>query len=138
MYDLIIVICSTLLGFCLSLITFILIQKIRNQNTPSVENRLKRIQKKIDTALEAPRVNTANKSFERSLEKASMTTELQVPRIRKQCHAHTQAPEKYTILAKLISQGMEPEEIASLLDISMAEVTQLITLKNMASEGRKI
>ncbi len=136
MYDLIIVICSTLLGFCLSFITFILIQKIRNRAEPAAENRMKRIQKKIDAALEVQTVVSGHKSFEHSLKNASLTTELQLPRIRRQCHAHTQAPEKYTILAKLISQGMEPENIASLMDISMTEVSQLITLKNMAREGR--
>ncbi|PIE58442.1 MAG: hypothetical protein CSA33_03200 [Desulfobulbus propionicus] len=136
MYDLILVLCSTLLGFCLSLITFLLAHKVRTRHQHPAAKRLKRILTKIDSALETEEAIAPKKTFEHSLEKASLTTGLQIPRIRTQCHAHTRTPEKYTILAKLVSQGMQPEEIAGILDISITEVTQLITLKNMAQSGR--
>ncbi|MHB1400215.1 MAG: hypothetical protein ACYDAI_00640 [Trichloromonadaceae bacterium] len=51
---------------------------------------------------------------------------------------HRQAPEKYSYVRSLVAQGMGAVEIASVLNLSRAEVEQLISLAKLSrhhSEG---
>lgn len=132
-----IIICSTLLGFCLSLIVIGLVQKAGKQSTPSVDRRLRRLHRKLDSALDDDMNASRAKTFQRSLQDASLTTEFQLPSLRRQVRKHQPPPEKYTILRKLISQGMSNEEIASILNISLVEVSQLVKL-NAVTETKYV
>ncbi len=79
---------------------------------------------------------TAREAFSMTLKTASLTTELQGPRLQNMAKINKQPPEKYKILSKLASQGMDAEEIASILDISRVEAGQLLSLCNMAKLDR--
>jgi hypothetical protein len=70
------------------------------------------------------------------LKAASLTTDLQSPRLQHLAKIDKQPPEKYKILGKLASQGMDADEIASILGISRIEAGQLLSLSSMAKCGR--
>ena len=126
------VICSTLLGFCISLIVIALLQKKKNTASPSHDQKqIKRLKKKLNQALVTDNRVASTPTFKQSLDKASLTTEFQVPRLLNQARIHQPPPEKYTIFKKLISQGLSKEEIASVLSISTVEAGQLMTLHTM-------
>lgn len=126
------IICSTLLGFCLSLILIALIQKKKNTASPSHDKKqIKRLEKKLNQALAADNRVIPTATFKQSLDNASLTTEFQVPRLLNQARIHQPPPEKYTIFKKLISQGLNKEEIASVLSISTIEASQLMNLHSM-------
>lgn len=92
------------------------------------------MQLKVNAALKAPPpASDHTASFEHSLKHASLTTELQVPTMLNQQNIVKQAPEKYKILPKLARQGMNTEEIASILEISITEASQLVHLQKLAS-----
>ncbi|MBM9513169.1 hypothetical protein [Desulfogranum marinum] len=126
------VICSTLLGFCLSLIVIALLQKKKNTASPSRDKKqIKRLERKLNQALATDNRVASTPTFRQSLDKASLTTEFQVPRLLNQARIHQPPPEKYTIFKKLISQGLSKEEIASVLSISTVEASQLMNLHSM-------
>ncbi|WP_028585493.1 hypothetical protein [Desulfogranum mediterraneum] len=131
-----VVLCSTLLGFCLSLIVMILLGKARPHSRQGEDERIKQLQAKLDRALGGQPAAPEHHSFAKSLAQASLTTELQFPRLQRQTRAHQPPPEKYTILNKLISRGLDKEEIASILGISRIEASQLMTLRSMAEAER--
>lgn len=127
------VICSTLLGFCLSLIVIVLLQKKKNTASPAHDKkRIKRLEKKLNQALATSNQAAPLSTFKQSLDNASLTTDFQVPRLLNQARIHQPPPEKYTIFKKLISQGLSKEEIASVLSISTIEAGQLMNLHSMA------
>ena len=72
------------------------------------------------------------KMFGKALQSASLTTELQRPRMETLAKVDKQAPEKYRILSKLASQGLNVEEIATILGVSRVEAHQLINLSSVA------
>ncbi len=129
-----IIICSTLLGFCLSYIVLALWEKAKKQKETFNKTRIKHIQLKLDQALENDLNAARPVSFEKSLKNAALTTELQFTRLQNQHRATHSAPEKYTILNKLIGQGMGNQEIASILDISTTEVSQLANLRSITEQ----
>ncbi len=98
--------------------------------------RIQALQRKIDMALKDDDDTTAREAFSMTLKTASLTTELQGPRLQNMAKINKQPPEKYKILSKLASQGMDAEEIASILDISRVEAGQLLSLCNMAKLDR--
>jgi hypothetical protein len=75
-------------------------------------------------------------AFGTALKAASLTTELQRPRLDTLAKLDKRPPEKYRILSKLASQGLEVEEIAAILGISSVEAGQLLSLSAMAKYGR--
>lgn len=95
--------------------------------------RVTTLQQKIESALkdddgfEAQRV-----AFGQALQSASLTTELQRPRLENLAKMNKQAPEKYRILSQLASQGLNVEEIAAILGVSSVEANQLLNLSNVA------
>ncbi|PID72044.1 MAG: hypothetical protein CSB34_04215 [Desulfobulbus propionicus] len=139
-----IAICSTLLGFCLSLITLSLAAKKKphrniQQAAPRLdEKKLKQLEHKLQTALseEQPMRIKPVASFKQTLDSAALTTEFQIPRLMTQNRVHQPAPEKYTILSKLVSKGLNPDEIASILGISTREANQLTKLCALAEPGK--
>lgn len=98
--------------------------------------RIVALQRKIDAALRDNGFESAREAFSASLQAASLTTELQRPRLDNMAKLDKKAPDKYRILGKLASQGMAVEEIASILGISRVEAGQLLSLSNMAKSGR--
>lgn len=103
----------------------------RHQRT----HKIQALQRKIDAALQDEGFDSAREAFSSSLKTASLTTDLQRPRLENMAKLDRQAPEKYRILGKLASQGMGAEEIASILGISRVEAGQLLSLSNMAKSG---
>jgi len=98
--------------------------------------RIRALQIKIDAALHDESFDAAREAFSTTLKTASLTTELQRPRLQNLAKVDKQAPEKYKIMTKLASQGMNAEEIASILGISRMEAGQLLSLSNMAKCGQ--
>ncbi len=75
---------------------------------------------------------TAEK-FQRDLNKAELTAQLQKPRTSLQASSGaSNAPEKYCYIHSLMQKGMSAEEISSILAISTHEAKQLVTLSAIA------
>ncbi len=126
-------IAGTGLAFCLFLLHTA--RRRHRQADMRAQERLRALSSRIDAALhEAEQAPEA--AFEDSLRAASLTTGLQRPRLQVMAGLGREAPEKYRILGKLASQGLESEEIASLLGISSTEAGQLLRLSHIAGTGR--
>jgi hypothetical protein len=127
--------CSSLgvAGICL-LSSFIMFKRQQSGRTREIQ-RILALQHKIDAALK-DETTTVREAFSTTLKTASLTTELQGPRLQNLAKINKQPPEKYKILSKLASQGMDAEEIASILEISRVEAGQLLNLCNMVNCGR--
>lgn len=119
---------------CLSAV--LLTAKRRRAARQHHTQRIVALQQKIDAALRDSGFDSAREAFSASLQAASLTTELQRPRLENMAKIDKKAPDKYRILGKLASQGMNTEEIASILGISQIEAGQLLSLSNMAKFGR--
>ena len=120
-------------AFCLS--ALLLLTKRQRAERHHRTQKIQDLQRKIDAALQDEGFETAREAFSTSLKTASLTTDLQRPRLENMAKMDRQAPEKYRILGKLASQGMGAEEIASILGISRVEAGQLLSLSNMAKLG---
>ena len=71
--------------------------------------------------------------FQRDLNKAELTAQLQKPRTSLQASSGTSnAPEKYSYIPSLMQKGMSAEEIGAILAISTHEAKQLVTLSAIA------
>jgi hypothetical protein len=120
-------------GFCLS--ALLLLAKRQRTERQLETQRILALQRKIDLALRDEGLETAREAFSVSLKTASLTTDLQRPRLENMAKVDKQTPEKYRILGRLASQGMDAEEIATILGISQVEAGQLLSLSNMAKFG---
>ena len=124
--------CSILAtGLCLSGIFF----AMQRQRTKRIQEilRIRALQHKINAALQDDGFDASREAFSTTLKTASLTTDLQLPRLQSLAKIDKNPPEKYKILGKLASQGMDAEEIASILGISPTEAGQLLSLRNMAA-----
>jgi len=117
-------------GLCL-LASFLLIKRQRNDRA-SETRRIRALHCKIDAALQDDVHDSSREAFSTALKTASLTTNLQGPRLQHLAKIDKQPPDKYKILGKLASQGMNAEEIASVLGISRTEAGQLLSLSSMA------
>ncbi|WP_306547011.1 hypothetical protein [Desulfobulbus sp.] len=127
------------LGACMvaaSLLAVLLIVKRQRAQTQAANERLLTLQQKIEAALNDQGFEAERAAFGAALKTASLTTDLQRPRLENLARIDKQAPEKYRILGKLASQGMNVEEIATVLGISRVEAGQLLSLSSMAQYGR--
>lgn len=114
----------------------LLVRKRQRAERHRLTQRIVTLQRKIDAALQDENLTAARESFSASLKAASLTTELQRPRLDSMAKIEKQPPEKYRILGKLAAQGMDAEEIAAILGISRVEAGQLLSLRSMAECGR--
>jgi hypothetical protein len=121
-------------AFCLS--ALLLLAKRQRTERQLETQRILALQRKIDVALQDERFETTREAFSVSLKTASLTTDLQRPRMENMAKLDKHPPEKYRILGKLVSQGLGAEEIATILGISLVEAGQLLSLSNMANFGR--
>ena len=133
-----IIICSTALGFCLSFILLSLWDKAKNHRNISHKKQIVRIQRKLDRVLENDGYQNGSGSFKDTLKRAAITTDFQRPRLKNQYQSIPAAPEKYTILAKLLNKGLGTKEIASILNISITEVSQLVNLRSITEQKNNI
>ena len=124
--------CSTLIAAGLFLSTSFLAVKRQRMGRTQETQRIRALQLKIEAALQDDGLDTFGESFSTTLKTVSLTTDLQLPSLQSLAKIDKQPPDKYRILNKLASQGMNAEEIASILDISRIEAGQLLSLCNMA------
>lgn len=108
----------------------------RRDESRLMRQRLAQLQEKIEAALEDTGFEAERQAFGQVLHNASLTTELQRPRLETLAKLSKQTPDKYRILANLASQGLNVEEIASILGVSRAEAHQLLNLSSMAKCGQ--
>lgn len=127
----ILILCSTLLGFCLSAVLAAAVVKNHNLQKDKDRETIKALQRKITKALQEENTAMAT-SFAASLNNASLATGLEATRLQAGEKVHKHPPEKYLILKRLASQGMETEEIADIVGISAVEAGQLVRLSRMA------
>jgi len=108
---------------------------MQRQRTKRIQEtlRIRALQHKIDVALQDDSHDASREAFSTTLKTASLTTDLQLPRLQSLTKIDKNPPEKYKILGKLASQGMNAEEIASILGISATEARQLLSLRNMVT-----
>ena len=77
--------------------------------------------------------STTAAAFSADLDQAALTTRLQYPRLRDYGSiAERTAPERYRYAHRLSRNGMEAEQIASLLTISEQEAQQLVHLSRLS------
>ncbi len=107
----------------------------RERDRLAVE-RILRLQRRIDAALNDGFEGDRRQDFAVLLHTASLTTDLQAPRLRLQAGIDRQAPEKYRILGQLADQGLDATEIARTLAISPVEAGQLLSLMRVVDRGR--
>lgn len=107
----------------------------REQERQAME-RIQRLQRRIDAVLNDGFDRDSRQDFARLLQSASLTTDLQTPRLCLQAGVERQVPEKYRILGQLAGQGLGAGEIAQALSISRAEASQLLSLTSVADRGR--
>ncbi|TKB10274.1 hypothetical protein [Desulforhopalus sp. IMCC35007] len=75
-------------------------------------------------------------NFHNSMQQAELTTKFQAPRLQAahsqtSSHKTNSTPEKYKYIHSLIENGMGPDEIASVLSISLHEARQLVCLSTI-------
>ena len=126
---------SALVVVALCLSAFLLLARRQRTERQLETQRILALQRKIDLALRDEGFETAREAFSVSLKNASLTTDLQRPRLENMAKLDKQTPEKYRILGRLASQGMGAEEIATILGISQVGAGQLLSLSNMAKIG---
>ena len=67
--------------------------------------------------------------FDDNLRMAELTSKLQRPRLTMQQSGYSPvAPERYRYIQSMVEKGMNAEEIASMLSMSLQETTQIVTL----------
>jgi DNA-directed RNA polymerase specialized sigma24 family protein len=104
----------------------------RRTETRLQVKRVTKLRQKIESALDDEDFDAQRAAFGKALQSASLTTELQRPRLENLAKIDKQAPEKYRILSKLASQGLNVEEIAAILGVSSVEANQLLNLSSVA------
>jgi len=124
--------CSSMAATGLCLVASLVVAKRQRAEKEQQTGRILAMQRKIDATLQDEGFEAAREAFSVTLKTASLTTELQRPRLQTLAKVDKPAPEKYKILIKLASQGMGAEEIASILGISRMEAGQLLSLSHMA------
>ncbi len=73
--------------------------------------------------------------FDDNLRTAELTTRLQHPRLTMQQGSSSPAtPERYQYIQSMVEKGMNAQEIASMLSMSLHETTQLVTLIKMVRQ----
>jgi hypothetical protein len=109
-------------------------------------NNHEKVLAEMRTALEARQDNTENLDeqreanqagniFDDNLRTAELTTRLQQPRLSmQQCGSSPATPERYRYIQSMVAKGMNAEEIAAMLSMSLHEITQLVTLIKMARQ----
>lgn len=75
------------------------------------------------------------KDFQNNLKEAELTTRLQTPRLSGTITSSVaDSPERYQYISSLDQKGMSPEEIAAILNISVQETEQLLSLSRIAQK----
>lgn len=108
----------------------------RHTENQLLRRRMVHLRSKIETALNDEAFETQRVAFGKALQSASLTTELQRPRLENLAKVAKQAPDKYRILNNLAAQGLNVEEIAAILGVSRIEANQLLNLSNVARYNR--
>jgi DNA-directed RNA polymerase specialized sigma24 family protein len=98
--------------------------------------RVRVLQQKIETALDDENFDNQRAVFGKALQSASLTTDLQRPRLETLAKIEKQPPEKYRILNQLAAQGLNVDEIAAVLGVSSVEANQLLNLSSVARMRR--
>lgn len=124
--------CTSMAAAGLCLITSLVVAKRQRAERAQQSGRILAMQRKIDATLQDEGFEAEREAFSVTLKTASLTTELQRPRLQTLAKVDKPAPEKYKILMKLAAQGMGADEIASILGISRMEAGQLLSLSHMA------
>ncbi len=101
----------------------------RNKEIFSLKNKLVSAQYTIE---ELTKEKVEKQKFADSLTNAEVTTKLQEPRLQIKNQGIPETPEKYRYLASMARGGMSKKDISEILNISLDEADQLITLAQIA------
>ncbi len=122
----------------LCILTAALILWRRRAEQRLLMHRVVTLQRKIAGAINDDDFEAQREIFGKALQSASLTTELQRPRMETLAKLGKQAPEKYRILNKLASQGLNVEEVAAILGVSNVEAHQLMNLSSVAQTRQRV
>ena len=76
----------------------------------------------------------SGRQFQKNLDEAAVITRLQAPRLAIQARPEAQAaPERYRYVHRLAENGLDAEQVASVLAISSHEARQLVSLARLAA-----
>lgn len=76
----------------------------------------------------------SGREFQKNLSEAAVTTRLQTPRLALQARPDGKAaPERYRYVHRLAENGLDAEQVASVLAISSHEARQLVCLARLAA-----
>jgi len=117
--------------------TFCYLYMLRRQQL-ATQKKLRKLCTRVEKALADP-VTTADPEqgdFSRLLQQAAGQTGFEQPRLRLQAGVSGDIPEKYQYFKTLQKKGIPVEEIAEILNISIAEARQLASLRMIAGRGK--
>ncbi|MCL2789964.1 MAG: hypothetical protein FWD79_04900 [Desulfobulbus sp.] len=123
---------SVLVGASLCLLCCLVLTGRQRSRRRHQTERILAIQRKIDAVLADDSAIPPREPFSTSLKEATLTTNLQRPRLDAMAKVDRQIPEKYRIFAKIAEQGMDSAQAATILGISRAEAAQLLNIFHMA------
>ncbi len=123
----------------LALCALAVIRSIQIQRrTSSLSARLSEIAGNLETVRhsygELKERYDSDREFRKNLSEAAVTTRLQAPRLALQARPDAQtAPERYRYVHRLTDNGLDAEQVASVLAISSHEARQLVCLARLAA-----
>jgi DNA-directed RNA polymerase specialized sigma24 family protein len=99
-------------------------------------DKIQQLCNRVEQALTETEQETkaARTAFPHLLEEAARHTGFQKPRLKIQAGIAGKAPEKYRYFSTLQQKGMQVEEIAEILGISITEARQLASLRMAAGK----
>ncbi len=98
--------------------TSLMLRKVKQKNS-ILENQLEQL-----------------KDFQNNLKEAELTTRLQTSRLNDTIgRSVADSPERYQYISSLDEKGMSSEEISTILNISLQETEQLLSLSRIAQKN---
>lgn len=109
------------------------LKKIVEQRTIAIKRSEKNLEDALDRLAQLEENEKIAADFRNTLETAEMSTKIQTPRLQFNSSNHKPViPDKYRYIHGLSQKGVDPEDIASILNISNNEAEQLVNLANLS------
>lgn len=137
-YNLSLICCTLLLCILIFIRSIVLRKQAVDQSVLLTlqTNDLEEMRKKL---CEQEEIHIREESFHSNLKQAEVTTELQKPRTSLSHNRHSQrTPERYRYAHSMFQSGIQTEEIASALQMSGNEISQLLKLADIRCEAEKL
>jgi DNA-binding transcriptional MerR regulator len=115
-----------------AILGFVLLRRRHGMELDKIQQLCNRVEQALAEADQDTK--PARTAFPHLLEEAARHTGFQKPRLKIQAGITGEAPEKYRYFSTLQQKGMQVEEIAEILGISITEARQLASLRMAAGK----